>query len=85
MESWEIQITISNLSKEGYDKIMKTVTELAAQSKKEVNVTSKNLQLPDVSRQLPSVYDLDIQMLRNTVTDAEFRRKLQQWLEGNFG
>ena len=54
MESWEIQITISNLSKEGYDKIMKTVTELAAQSKKEVNVASKNLQLPDVSRQLIS-------------------------------
>lgn len=45
----------------------------------------KNLAQPDVSRQLPSVYDLDIQMLRNTATDAEFRRKIQQWLEGNFG
>lgn len=49
------------------------------------NQAGEYLAQPYVSRQLPSVYDLDIQMLRNTATDAEFRRKIQQWLEGNFG
>jgi len=80
---WEIANEQFKIYKEQNDKLLKShFVSLVSKMEEEVN---KNFVQPVVSRQLPSVYDLDIQALRNTPSDAEFIKKIQQWLEGNFG